>query len=414
MDSPQFVSEGSREEPRILAVGTPPTFRQQVARVLEIDADDVEWVPSVTAAEELLASKQHWAHVLVVSPGVKELDAFGLAQFLGRTSPATAVILVRERAANGLLPAAMRSGIRDVVDLSKGSQDLREALERAILWSLNLRSVGSEYRSDARPTARGALVSVFSSKGGTGKTFVTCNLAVALAARTKERVAVVDADHDLGDVMTYFGKESNRAVHDLMAVGDMTDRDAIVAAGIEVMPNLIAYAAPMDPGADPVAGEAMGKFLRAVRSVFGYTVVDASADYSDQALATFDLSDRIFLVSGLDIVSVRHLSSSLRTLLSLGVDRERFQFILNRADSKVGLDPHEVERVMKLQADAMIPSSRLVPLSLNKGRPVYAEEPRSAVAKAFDGLVDKVLPLTQSPGSPSAPTTGRRGRAAKK
>jgi pilus assembly protein CpaE len=395
-------------------VGTPPTFRQQVARALEVDADDVQWVPSVTAAEELLANKQHWAHVLVVSPGVKELDAFGLAQYLGRSSPATAVVLVRERAANGLLPSAMRSGIRDVVDLSKGSDDLREALERAILWSLNLRSVGSEYRSDARPTTRGALVSVFSSKGGTGKTFVTCNLAVALAARTKQQVAVVDADHDLGDVMTYFGRESNRAVHDLMAVGDMTDRDSIVAAGIEVVPNVIAYAAPMDPGADPVAGEAMGKFLRAVRGAFAFTVVDASADYSDQALATFDLSDRIFLVTGLDIVSVRHLSSSLRTLLSLGVPSERFAFILNRADSKVGLDPHEVERVMKLQADVMIPSSRLVPLSLNKGRPVYAEEPRSSVAKAFDGLVDKVMAFSQGPGSAAAAPAGRRGHAAKK
>jgi pilus assembly protein CpaE len=381
-------------EPQIIAIGTPPTFRQQVARALEVSAEAVEWLPSVTAAEELITSRQQSAaDVLVISPAVKELDAFGLAQFLGRNSPATAVVLVRDRTPNGMLPAAMRSGIRDVVDLSKGSQDFKEALERAILWSMNLRTMGADVRTAPSSTARGALVSIFSSKGGTGKTFVTCNLASALAARTKQQVAVVDADHDLGDVMTYFGRESNRAIGDLLAVGEMTDRDAIVAAGMEVVPNLIAYAAPMDPGADPVPGEAMGKFLRAVRSAFPYVVVDASADYSDQALATFDLSDKIFLVTGLDVVSVRHLASALRTLLSLGVSRDRFHFILNRADSKVGLDPREVERVMKLRADVMIPSSRLVPLSLNKGRPIYIEEPRSSVAKAFDSLVEMVLPL---------------------
>jgi hypothetical protein len=39
---------------QVLAVGTPQTFRATLARALEVEPDDVGWVQSVTAAEEVL------------------------------------------------------------------------------------------------------------------------------------------------------------------------------------------------------------------------------------------------------------------------------------------------------------------------------------------------------------------------
>jgi pilus assembly protein CpaE len=379
---------------RVIAVGAPPTFRQQVARALARGSEQIEWLPSVTAVEELLGDRQERADVLVLAPSIKELDAFGLSQFLGRTSPTTAVVLVRETAPNGILPPAMRAGIRDVVDLSKGSDELKEALERAVSWSLNLRGVAGEIAPPQPAGPKGTLVSIFSSKGGTGKTFLTVNLAVALATRTGRPTAVVDADLEMGDVFSYFGRESNRQIGDLLAVGDLTEREDILAAGTELAPHLTGYAAPLEPGAEAVPGEAMAKTLRAVRSAFTFVVVDASADYSDQALATFDLSDLVFLIAGLDIVGVRHLSSAFRTLLSLGVPRDRFRFVLNRADSKVGLEASEVERAMKLKIDALIPSSRQVPISLNRGRPVYLDDPKGPIAKSIDAIAQKVVMLS--------------------
>ncbi len=118
-------------------------------------------------------------------------------------------------------------------------------------------------------------------------------------------------------------------------------------------------------------------------------VVDASVDYSDSALVCFDLSDTICLVTSLDVVGVKHLSKALDTLLTIGLPRERFRVVLNRADSKVGLDVSDVERVMKIQVDGMVPSSRLVPTSLNKGRPVVIDEPSSEVAVAVRQLAAK-------------------------
>ena len=125
----------------VVAVGTPQSFRQQVARALEMGPDEVGWVQSATAAEELLINAFQPIDVLVLSPEVKEPDALGLAEFVGRQAPGTAIVLVRDHTWNGLLPAAMRAGIRDVVDMTQGTEELRDAVERAIVWATNLRSV---------------------------------------------------------------------------------------------------------------------------------------------------------------------------------------------------------------------------------------------------------------------------------
>jgi pilus assembly protein CpaE len=375
-------------EASVVAVGTPQSFRQQLARSLELEPEEVGWVQSATAAEEILIHSYHGVDVLVLSPEVKEPDALGLAEFVGRQAPGTAIVLVRDHTWNGLLPAAMRAGIRDVVDMTQGTEELRDAVERAIGWATNLRAVKVE-ASNGQSSERGRIVSVFSSKGGSGKTFLTSNLAVAIAELTGQDTAVVDLDTDMGDVFTYFGREPSASVQELMGLGEGADHDMIRKVGVPVGEQLWAFGAPPDPAAETPAGEAVGKFLRAIRSSFSWVVVDASVDYSDSALVCFDLSDTICLVTGLDVVGVKHLSKSLDTLLSIGLPRERFRVVLNRADSKVGLDSADVERVMKIQVDAMIPSSRLVPTSLNKGRPVVADEPSSEVAIAVRQLAVK-------------------------
>jgi len=368
----------------VIAVGTPQTFRTTIARALEVDQDDIGWVQSVTAAEEVLVERDGPVDVLVLSPEVKEPDALGLAEFVGRTAPSTAIIMVRDKSWNGLLPAAMRAGIRDVVDLTRGAEELRDAVERALTWAENLRTLRGEMT--AKPAQRGMVISVFSSKGGTGKTFLTTNLATAIADLSKKETAVVDLDVDMGDVFSYFGLEPHKQIMDLISLGEGADRQTLFANAAKLGDHLWGFGAIPDPAMQPPGGESVGKYLRVLRSNFSYVVVDASADYTDLALACFDLSDAICLVTGLDVVGVKHLSKALETLLTIGLPRERFRIVLNRADSKVGLDAADVERVMKIQVDTMIPSSRLVPTSLNRGRPVYLEEPNSEVTESIRTL----------------------------
>lgn len=390
-------------EARIVAVGS-QSFHQQVARALSLGPDAIERVGSVTAAEEALGNGKGPADVLVLSPSVKDPDAVGLAEYVSTEAPTTAVVIVRERAPDGLVPTAMRAGVRDVVDLSRGSKELSEALEHAVAWATSLRVARGEL-APGSPGARGLVISVFSSKGGTGKTFLASNLAVALAQHSGQETALVDMDLSMGDVFSYFGREPERQLQDLLSLGEQEDRDGILALGTKLADHLWGFAAPADPAVEAISGEAVGRMVRALRGAFPQVVVDTPAGYSDQVLASLELSDSILMVAGLDVIALRHLSMALSTLMALGVPRERLRIVLNRADSKVGLAPGEVERVMDLSVDAMIPSSRMVPTSLNRGEPVVLQEPRSGVTKAIAELAARMVAHTES-----TPTERRKRR----
>jgi pilus assembly protein CpaE len=156
---------------------------------------------------------------------------------------------------------------------------------------------------------------------------------------------------------------------------------------------VIGFGSQLDPGGGGlVTGEAIGRVVRNLRRSFAYVVIDGTAQYTDTVLAAFDLSDRICLIAALDVVGIRHLSLAMQTFTSMGFPRERFRVVLNRADSKVALDVADVERVAKVKPDALIPSSRLVPTSLNLGKPIVLSEPRSEVAKAVSQFARTFIP----------------------
>jgi pilus assembly protein CpaE len=390
---------------KVVAVGGPPTFRPQVARALSADAETIEWIPNVIAAESTLLASDRPFDLLVLSPVVEEADAAGVAKFVARLSPTTAVVVVRDRLSNGSLPSLIRAGVRDVVDLSRGAEDLRDALLRALEWSEGLRSVSSD-GAEGKP--QGTIISIFSTKGGTGKTFLSCNLAAALANGSRQRTALLDLDLRLGDVFAYFGAEPRRPLSDLVTLEE-EDWGVAPEMGTPLTVGLVGFGSPPDPGAGSIGTEAMGRVLRALRGSFAYTVIDAGSEYSDHVLAAFDSSDLICVVSGLDVIGVRHMSLAMQTLESLGVPRERLRVILNRADSKVDLSPEDIERVLRLRVDVRIPSSALVPRSINRSKLLVFDEPRSPVAKSINAYAKVILAQARSRSNISAESAPRRG-----
>jgi pilus assembly protein CpaE len=323
--------------------------------------------------------------LLVLAPDVSDQDAMRVAERLSKDSPSTAVVLVRDEPVDGAFPKLVRSGIRDVVDLTDGTQQLEDSLRRALDWSAGVRAA-TPLSEDGGP--RGALVCVFSTKGGTGKTFLATNLSAALADRTRGPVALLDLDHDLGDVFAYFNAEPRRSLQDLVGLEEGADRESVLQLGTPLGGGVVGFGSAPDPRAEPIASDAMGRVLHALTEAFPFVVVDASAEYSDHVLAAFDASDVVCLVTGLDVIGVRHLSLSLQTLEHLGIPRDRFRVVLNRADSKVDLSSTEIERILGIQVDARIPSSALVPRSVNHGRLLWLEEPKSEVAKSIGALAD--------------------------
>ncbi|MDP9299917.1 MAG: P-loop NTPase [Actinomycetota bacterium] len=393
-------------QPRIAAVGGNAAFVPLVARVLGTSPDDLVVISSVASAERAIAEGDRVFDVVVLGPTVAEKDAASLAEFVSKEVPTTAVIVVRDAPVDCAFPRLVRSGARDVVDISGGGTELREALLRAVDWAEGIK--GTAARAEGPKTGEGAIVAIFSTKGGTGKTFFSCNLAAALAERTGQNVGLVDLDHDMGDVFAYFGATPKRSLPDLLLLEEGADSDEVTRLGTPLIDGVIGFGSTPDPRAEPLPSGAVTRMLRTLKNTFPFTVVDASAEYSDHVLAAFDLADAICLISGLDAIGIRHMTMGMQTLDRLGVPRDRVKIVLNRADSKVDLTPEDVEKLLGLTVDARIPSSSLVPRSINRAKLVWVEERRSEVSKAIEIFADRLRSQFSAGAELSATVTKRR------
>jgi pilus assembly protein CpaE len=391
-------------DPRVVAVGGSPSFPPEVTRALGASPDAVSWLPSISSAQRAIAEGEQPFDIVVLAPSVGDDEAIALAEFSARESAATAVLLVRDVPVDGSFPRLVRGGVRDVVDLTKGRNEFREALRRAVDWNSGMRGTAGANGSRG-PT--GVVVAVFSTKGGTGKTFLACNLAAALAERSGSQVGLLDLDHDLGDVFAYFGAEPSRTLQELLTLDDGADAEAVAQLGTPLAKGITGFGSRPDPRAEPIPAAPIARMLSKLKDAFPFSVVDATSEYSDHVLAALDLSDAICLVTGLDAIGVRHMSIAMQTLQNLGVGRDRLHFVVNRADSKVDLTIQDIERLLEIRVDSRIPSSPLVPRSINQGKLLWFDKRRSDVSKGVEAFADRLMAkLTPE----AVPTNGARRR----
>ena len=240
----------------------------------------------------------------------------------------------------------------------------------------------------------GRVIAIMAGKGGSGKTVTAVNLAIAIGLRADpERVAIVDADLQFGDVALVLQIDPVRTLDDVVdQIDQMTDEKLEATllrheSGIRVLP------APLLPTR---AGEIEAKSVVAVvdrlRSMFDTVIVDTGPVFDDGLVMLLEHADQVIAVVDMDLPSVKNAKIVLDSLLQLGFDMDRIRLVVNRANSKARLDLVEVERSLGLRVGGEIPSDRLVPQSVNEGIPVLALSPRSKVARAFHALAESMDP----------------------
>jgi pilus assembly protein CpaE len=318
----------------------------------------------------------------VFGPSLSDRDALALAGALQQGTPDVSVILVRRQESGELIRQALRVGVKDVLSSASDETAVRTAAARAIEIARTLRGrLGGGAPTDGEAKPPGRVVTVFSSKGGCGKTFLSTNLAVALS-RGGAEVALVDLDLHFGDVAIMLHLFPSHTIY------DASESPALDALSLKSFltrhdSGIWTLVAPTEPTiADSISPSSIGNILKLLRTAFDYVVIDTPPAFSEPVLAAFDESDWLVMLATLDVPSIKNLRLTLQTMELLHFPKNRIRVVVNRADSKVGLRLPDVEKLLSSPVDATIPSSRSVPLSVNKGSPIMLEEPKGPVADA--------------------------------
>jgi pilus assembly protein CpaE len=328
---------------------------------------------------------------VVVGPSVELPEALKLAEAMRISRPRLGVILIRRMVDATLLTEALRAGVREVLSEHQLA-DLRSAIDRSELLSAALqKQPGAAPASSGRPPGR--VVTVFSAKGGCGKTTLATNLAVALADRGRRQVCLVDLDLAFGDVAIALQLFPEHTIADAIPLVNDLDYTGLQALLTTHSPGLMVLVAPLEPGvAASISAELVTKVLTVLRDNFDYVVVDTPpALDNEQVLAAFDLSDLLALIATLDVPALKNLKLTLETLDLLNFLREKAKIVLNRADSKVGLSLVEVEKSLNTAISLQIPSSRDVPAAINRGVPIMLDDPKHPVSVSIRSFAERFI-----------------------
>jgi pilus assembly protein CpaE len=299
------------------------------------------------------------------------------------------VILLVNKTNTSILREAIRLNIHDVMEFPFNFSDIRESLERAS--RLYKEAVTEEETGPETVKKKGGAtkITVFSTKGGCGKSFIATNLAVDLIKQFKKRVTLFDLNYQFGDIALMLNLFPRHTIYDIMSVVEQLDSEMLAGfltvheSGVKVLP------APIDPTQDESISTAnTKKILDILSEISDYVIIDTPAGFSDNVLLLLEETDYLCMVTSMDVPSIKNLKITLQLLEQLKFPKEKIFLVLNRAGTKVGITEDEIRKTISKKIDIAIPSNRLVPLTINKGVPLVTEAQRSNVAKSIRKLTN--------------------------
>jgi pilus assembly protein CpaE len=324
---------------------------------------------------------------VILGPKLGKEAAFNLASYFDRNFPAISVLVVAVPGPD-TWQRALNTGTRGIVSPVATDDELRSDLNRVLHAARGRAGAGAVAPAEA---SRARVITVVSPKGGSGKTIVSTNLAVGLAARAPGSVVLLDLDLQFGDISYALGLTPQHTISDAVSVLDDLDATTLKVFLSRHRSGLYALCAPNEPAAgDAIPAAAVTAVIKLIASQFGYVVIDTPAGLGEHTLAALDLSTDVILLTDMDVPSVRDLRKALDALDLLGMKTPTRHLVLNRADSRVGLTKAGIAAAAGSTVDIEIPSSRDVPISLNEGRPLLSDNPRSPVARHLAELVERI------------------------
>src|SRR5215210_1373550 len=358
---------------------------QEGARVL-VGGDDAEQVfPEI----ERLAP-----NAVVIALGPAPERGLRIVERVARECPRTAVICAARDSSPDTILRSIRAGAREFLRLPVRPEEFATVYQRTAEFC----AVQPE-----PPKKRGRVLSVFSSKGGTGTTFVATNVAAALGAPT----VLLDLNLQAGDLGLFLGVEPKFSIADLVENRERVDDSLLKSYLTPHSANLSLLAAPREAdSADDIEPEHVFEVLEILRERHEYVVIDPQHTFDAITLAALDQSDEILLVLTLDIPAIRSTQRALQIFDRLGYPRHKLHVVVNRFSKQIDLDLRQVERFLGERVTGYVQSDYKTAVnSINLGQPLVESEPQSKIATELRQIAARF-----SQNVATMPVEVRRGR----
>ena len=390
------------EKIRVMIVDDVSETRENVRKLLQFESDvDVVGVAR-TGKEAIQLSQDLNPDVVLMDINMPDMDGISATEQIRAKQPAVQVVILSVQGDQNYMRRAMLAGARDFLTKPPMGDELISAIRRAGAMAQSERAkntqvqvapvVGNMGSLVGYGGSKGKIVTIYSPKGGAGCTTLAVNLALTLH-NEDTRVALVDGNLQFGDVAVFMNEQGKNTMIDLAPRAEELDPEIVeevmlkhAASGLHIL------AAPSRPEyAEKVSSGQFTRVLEYLRQMYSYVIVDTASFLTDATLAAIDVSDLVVLVTTQDIPSIKNCRLFLDLSQTLGIDRERILFVMNRFDKRINITPDRVTENLKQEVVSIIPLDEATATkAVNRGVPFVLDSKNQPAARGVFSLAESV------------------------
>lgn len=390
---------------RVLIVDDIAETRENIRKLLQFESDVDVTGTARSGKEGIQLAQELDPDVVLMDINMPDIDGITATEVIRQKSPHIQVLILSVQSDGNYMRKAMLAGARDFLTKPPMGDELISAVRRAGEMAFAERAKGAQQRLVAAavagspvtmpgfaPAANGKIITVYSPKGGTGCTTIAVNLAIALH-NEDTRTVLVDANLQFGDIAVFVNEQGKNTILELAPRVDELEAEVIEeilikheASGIRIL------AAPQRPEmAEKVSADQFAKVLQFLQRMYSYVVVDTSSILTDVVLSTIDISDVIVLVTTQEIPAIKNARLFLDLLQTMGIQKGKIVFAMNRYDKRIAITPERVSDNLKHEVSVTIPlDEKIVITAVNKGVPFMLDNKSQPVGRSIFSLAEVV------------------------
>lgn len=316
--------------------------------------------------------------ILIIDLSQEKSQKLDLITKIQTNFPNTKVLALSDNPSVNLIIDIMRAGAKEFLPIPIIKNEFTEAVNKLI--SNNNSTIE---KSNCK------IITIYSNKGGIGKTSLATNLALELAKITKENVALIDLNFQTGDITTFLDLKPSFNISYMLENLDKINETFLLST-LERYKRTSLYVLADPPyfkQADTIKPNLIGKLFDILKETFSYIIVDAEAGFDGKSISALDNSDMILLVTVANLPALRNTQRCLELFEKLGYDKDKTQIVINRYIENDEIKAEDVEKVLSKKIYWKIPNNYFAIMSaINKGIPVSDINSSTNVAQSYREL----------------------------
>ncbi len=292
------------------------------------------------------------------------------------------VLALSDNPSVDLIIEIMRAGAKEFVPIPIIKSEFFESVNKLL----------SEF-NETKKTNNCKIISVFSNKGGIGKTSLATNLALELSKITKENIALIDLNFQMGDITTFLDLKPSFNISYMLENLDKINETFLLST-LERYKKTSLYVLADPPyfkQADNIQPRQITKLFNTLKETFSYIIVDAEASFEGKNIAALDNSDLVLLVSVANLPALRNTQRCLELFEKLGYDKEKVKIIINRYMENDEIKGTDIEKVLSKKIYWKIPNNYFaIMTAINKGIPVSEINDSTNIARSYKDLAQYI------------------------